>query len=94
MLVGFYVLSIESYLTTYTMGRFHLSHGLFGPTEIRILLAVGNAVAFTHPYSEIAGRSFLLFDVGGAVALAGMAAMALVTAARHTVALYREETRR
>lgn len=94
MLAGFYVLSIESYLATYTIGRFHLSHGLFGPTEIRILLALGNAVAFTHPYAEIGGRSFLLFDVGGAVAIAGMAAMALVTAARHTAALYREETPR
>ena len=94
MLVGFYVLSIESYLATYTIGRFHLSHGLLGPTEVRILLAMGNAVAFTHPYAEIDGRSFLLLDVGGAVALVGMAAMALVTAARHTVALYREETRR
>jgi len=94
MLVAFYVLSIESYLATYTMGRFHLSHGLFGPTEIRILLAVGNAVAFTHPYAVIAGRSFLLFDVGGAIGIAGMAAMALFTAVRHTAALYREETRR
>ena len=94
MLVGFYVLSIESYLATYTIGRFHLSHGLLGPTEVRIMLAVGNAVAFAHPYAEIKGRSFLLFDVGGVVALAGMAAMALVTAGRHTVALYREETRR
>ena len=94
MLAGFYVLSIESYLATYTIGRFHLSHGLLGPTEVRILLAVGNAVAFVHPYAEIGGRSFLLFDAGGAVALAGMAAMALVAAARHTIALYREETPR
>ena len=31
MLVCFYVLSIESYLATYTMGHFHLSHGIFGP---------------------------------------------------------------
>lgn len=92
MLVGFYVLSIESYLTTYTRGRFHLSHGGLGPTEVRILLAVGNAVVFTHSYAQIAGRLFLLFDAGGAVAIAGMAAMALVAAIRNTVALYREET--
>ena len=46
----------------------------------------------THPYANIAGRSFLLFDVGGAVALAGMAVMAVAAAVRHTVALYREET--
>jgi archaetidylinositol phosphate synthase len=94
MLVGFYVLSIESYLATYTIGRFHLSHGLLGPTEIRILLAVGNAVVFTRPYADIAGRSYLLFDVGGTLAIAGMAIMALVAAARNTVALYREETQR
>jgi len=92
MLVGFYFLSIESYLTTYTRGRFHLSHGGLGPTEVRILLAAGNAVVFTHPYVQIAGRSFLLFDAGGSVAIAGMAIMALVAAARNTVALYREET--
>jgi len=94
MLVGYYVLSIESYLATYTIGRFHLSHGHFGPTEIRILLVAGNAVLFTHPSANIAGRSFLLFDGGGAVALAGMAVMAVVAAVRHTVALYREETLR
>src|SRR5262249_44601802 len=28
MLAGFYILSVESYLATYTIGRFHLSHGL------------------------------------------------------------------
>jgi len=93
LLVAFYVLSIESYLATYTIGRFHLSHGLLGPTEVRILLVIGNAVASTHPYAEIAGRSFLLFDAAGTVALGGMAAMALVAAARHAVELYRDETR-
>jgi archaetidylinositol phosphate synthase len=92
MLAGYYILSIESYLATYTLGRFHLSHGLFGPTEIRILLVIGNVALLTHPYANIAGRSFLLFDVGGAVALAGMAWMAVVAAARHTLALYRTET--
>jgi archaetidylinositol phosphate synthase len=93
MLVGYYILSIESYLATYTIGCFHLSHGYFGPTEIRILLIAGNAALITHPYVIVAGRSFALFDVGGAVAIAGMAAMAVIAAVGHTVALYREETR-
>jgi archaetidylinositol phosphate synthase len=92
MLSGFYVLSIESYLATYTLGRFHLSHGLFGPTELRILLIVGNTVLFMNPYSNIAGHSFLLFDVGGVVGLAGMAVMSARAVVRHAVALYREET--
>ena len=92
MLVGFYWLAIESYLATYTIGRFHISHGLFGPTEIRILLCIGNAVLTVHPYAVFGGRRVLLFDAGGIVAIAGMAAMALIAAVRHTRLLYREET--
>jgi archaetidylinositol phosphate synthase len=91
MLVCFYALSIESYLATYTMGRFHLSHGIFGPTEIRILLAIGNAVACAHPYVNITNRRILLFDLGGEIAIAGMAVMVLSAAVRHAVILYREE---
>jgi phosphatidylglycerophosphate synthase len=92
MLAGYYVLAIESYLATYTLGRFHVSHGLFGPTEIRILLAVGNAVLVWQPYANLGWRRFLLFDVGGVVTIVGMAVMAATTALRHTAALYREET--
>jgi hypothetical protein len=93
MLLGFYALSIESYLATYTLGRFHLSHGFFGPTEIRILLVIGNTAAYVQPFAHFAGRQFLLFDVGGVIAIAGMAAMFLTAAFRHTTALHREETR-
>lgn len=91
MLVCFYALSIESYLATYTTGRFHLSHGLFGPTEIRILLAVGNILVLRYPYAMIAGGRFLSFDVGGAVAIVGMAAMVLFAAIQQTVILYKKE---
>jgi hypothetical protein len=92
LLVCFYALSIESYLATYTLGRFHLSHGLFGPTELRILLVVGNAAAYFHPYSSLPGGPFLLFDIGGVIGIAGMAAMLFTAAVRHTATLYREET--
>jgi archaetidylinositol phosphate synthase len=91
MLLCFYALSIESYLATYTTGRFHLSHGIFGPTEIRILLIAGNILVRTHPYASLAGRHLLSFDVGGAVAIAGMAVMVLSAAVRQTVLLYKEE---
>lgn len=91
MLIGFLLLSIESYLATYTMGRFHMSQGMFGPTEIRILLAIGNVALFRSPYSTILGHRFLLFDLGGAIAAAGMIAMAIATTFRHTRQLYMEE---
>lgn len=91
MLTGFLVLSVESYLTTYTLGTFRMSHGLFGPTEIRILLMIGNVALIFRPHAHLAGHTFLLFDVGGAIAIAGMFGMAVVATTRHVVTLYREE---
>jgi hypothetical protein len=62
-----------------------------GPTELRILLAIGTLALFNHARVTIAGRSFLLFDVGGVIAAAGMVVFFLVSAAQNTRALYREE---
>jgi archaetidylinositol phosphate synthase len=92
MLVVFLMLSIEAYLATYTLGRFQLSYWKFGPTEIRILLAVGNLALLTRPNVKVLGREYLLFDVGGTVAITGMALMLLVSASRHIAQLYKEET--
>jgi len=91
MLVAFLILSAESYLATYTLSRFQLSQGLFGPTEIRILLAIGSLAALRNPYSTLIGHRFLLFDIGGVIAAAAMLAMAIAITARHTAQLYREE---
>jgi phosphatidylglycerophosphate synthase len=92
-LIVYLLLSIEVYLATYTIGTFHLSFWNFGPTELRVLLAVGSLVAIWQPYAIFGTRSFLLFDVGftiGTLALAGVLAQAVV---RHTTALYRLETK-
>ncbi len=91
MLLCFYVLSIESFLATYTLGRFHISHGLFGPTEIRLLLIVGNAFLIAHKYIGLAGHTVLLFDLGGITAICGMSLMAAIAVTRHTMTLYRSE---
>lgn len=91
MLVAFLLLSGESYLATYTLGSFELSQGFFGPTEIRILLIAGNLALLRSSYSTLYGHRLLLFDVGGAIAAAGMFATAIVVAVRHTVELYMQE---
>jgi hypothetical protein len=56
---------------------------------MRILLAVGNAVAFFRPYA-LGGR-FLFFDVAGAIAIFSMAVVLVVSVARNTRALYLAE---
>jgi len=92
LLIAFLLLSIQSYLATYTMGEFHLSFWRFGPTELRILLAVGNLALLRNPLVHFLGHGpYRLFDVGGAVGLAGMAVMLLWITAKNTVRLYREE---
>ena len=91
MLIAFLLLSAESYLAAYTLTRFEMSQGLFGPTEIRLLLIAGNIRLFFTPYSMIFGHRFLLFDVGGAIATVGMVGMVVVVAVRHTAQLYRQE---
>jgi archaetidylinositol phosphate synthase len=91
MLVTFLLLAAESYLATYTLGCFELSQGWFGPTEMRILLAIGNLALLRSPYATILGHRLLLFDVGGGIAAAAMFAMAVSVGARHTAELYRKE---
>jgi phosphatidylglycerophosphate synthase len=91
MLVAFLMLSSESYLATYTLSCFQLSQGIFGPTEIRILLIAGNLALLRSPYSTLFGQRMLLFDLGGTIAAAGMFAMAILITVRHTAQLYRQE---
>jgi phosphatidylglycerophosphate synthase len=91
LLIAYFMLSIEVYLATYTIGTFHLSFWKFSPTELRILLMAGNIALIYRPVVHIAGGTHLLFDVGGIVGICGMSAMLLVTVARHTVMLYRAE---
>lgn len=91
MLVAFLLLSSESYLATYTLSCFQLSQGIFGPTEIRLLLIAGNLALLHSPYSTVFGHTMLLFDLGGTIAAVCMFATAVVVTVRHTTELYREE---
>jgi phosphatidylglycerophosphate synthase len=88
LLVLFLLLSIQSYLATYTLGEFHMSFWSFGPTELRVLLAVGNLALFRWAY-VLHGRR--LFDVGGAVGIVGMSAMLIFATACNIRRLYNEE---
>ena len=92
LLIAFLLLSIQSYLATYTMGEFHLSLWRFGPTELRILLAIGNLALLHNPMAHFLGRGpYRLFDIGGTIGLIGMSIMLLWVTVKNTQRLYREE---
>ena len=91
LLVAFLMLSVQSYLATHALGEFRISFWRFGPTELRILLAVGNLALFWKPVVHLFGGRYRLFDVGGAIGLAGMGLMMVVFTLQNTIRLYREE---
>ena len=90
-LVAYYVLSIEIYLATYCVGRFQMSFWGWGPTELRILLAIGALTLFVKPVVTIFGMHMQLFDVGGIVGTVGLIFTAIVSAIGNTRRLYAAE---
>ncbi|MFB3777510.1 MAG: CDP-alcohol phosphatidyltransferase family protein [Bryobacteraceae bacterium] len=91
LLIVYFMLTIEVYLATYTLGTFHLSFWKFSPTELRVLLMIGNVALLYRPVVGLAGGRYRLFDVGGLVGIVGMSLMLATSIIRHTAALYRAE---
>lgn len=89
LLITFLLLSIQSYLATYALGEFHLSFWRFGPTELRLLLAIGNLALFR--WAWVIHGKYRLFDIGGAIGLVGMVAILIFFTLKNTARLYREE---
>jgi len=90
-LVAYFMLSIEVYLATYCLAVFRLSFWGVGPTELRILLAIGTVALLSDPRVEILGRTYRLFDVGGVVAIGCIAFTLAATVTRNVQILYRAE---
>ena len=92
LLVAYLAVMAEVFLATHVRRVFRMSFMYFGPTELRIVLAVGTLALFYKPVVKLAGTGpYLLFDVGGLVSIAGLTLALLVSASRTIRALYREE---
>jgi phosphatidylglycerophosphate synthase len=91
VLIAYFMLNIEVYLATYTLGRFRLSFWKVSPTELRILISIGSVALLFRPWVTLGGTSYRLYDVGGVVAIAGIAITLLRSVVRNTLELYREE---
>jgi phosphatidylglycerophosphate synthase len=91
LLVAYLMLAAEIYLAAHVLGEFKITYFQMGPTELRILLAIGTLWLLVRPTVVLAGHTFLLFDVGGVIAIAGMFITLIVTAVAHTRTLYLAE---
>jgi phosphatidylglycerophosphate synthase len=92
VLVAYLLVSAEVYLATHVRGVFKMSFLGFGPTELRIVLAIGVvALAWRPVVSPFGLGPYRLFDVGGVVAIAGMVLAFVVATVRNTKALFDAE---
>jgi len=84
----------ESFLATCSRSVFRMSFWRFGPTELRILIAIGALALLRGGMVRPLGFGpYRLFDISGVCAAAGLIAIFVVNAVRNSAALYREETR-
>jgi archaetidylinositol phosphate synthase len=91
MLIVFLMLAINSYLAAYSLRVFKISQWKMGPTEMRLLLIIGNVFLIHRPYARVLGHRYLLYDVGGMIAIVGMALVLVVSSIQNTHALYELE---
>ena len=92
ILVGYLLVSAESYLATHAAGVFRMSFLGFGPTELRIVLAIGAVKCARSPFVDLfGGPTVRLFDIGGSVAAVGLAIAFAAAAVRNTRSLHRAE---
>ena len=90
-LATYFLLVVEIALATHARGTFRMSAWGMGPTELRIVLAIGTLQLMRTDSVSVFGNHWLLFDVGGAVGIAGLLLTFVVSAVTNGVALYREE---
>jgi hypothetical protein len=92
VMVVYLMVVSEIYLAAYAVGTFRIHFLRLGPTELRILFAIGTLYLLYKPTVTVLGTRALLFDVGGICAIGGLAVTLVVSAARNTRTLYRRET--
>jgi phosphatidylglycerophosphate synthase len=90
-LIAYFLMNIEIYLATYTVGVFKLSYGLMGPTELRVIVAIGNVILLSKKNVRIGDSYRLLCDVSGVVAIVVILAITVFSTIKNTKRLYNEE---
>ena len=89
LLVAYLLLTNEIALAAHVTGRFRISHGLVGGTELRMLLGAVNLVVLVRPSVEAFGREVRVLDALGIPAIAALVAIVVSSGIRNAIALDR-----
>jgi phosphatidylglycerophosphate synthase len=94
LLVAYLLVAGEVFLAASVHGLFRMSFAGVGPTELRIVLAIGTFALRHDPRIRLGALgSLAMFDVGGAMAIAGLAVALAVSVSRNARTLARLEPR-
>ena len=91
VLLAYLMLVAEVFLATHTVGVFRLSHWRLGPTELRVLLALGSVRVMVQADVTLAGHNLLVFDLAGVIACVGLVFTFFVAVARNIRELQNQE---
>jgi len=92
VLAAYLLAAAEVFLATAVHGQFRMSFAGFGPTELRLVLVMGAFASLRWPFVRPLDLGpFLLFDVGGVVAIIGLLLALAVSTIRTTRELYEKE---
>lgn len=95
VLVAYLMVTGEVFLATTTSGVFRLSSFGMGPTELRILLAIGTIALQGNPHVPLGPLGRMpLFDVGGIVTIVGLLVSLGAAVVRNVRVLSKQEPRR
>jgi phosphatidylglycerophosphate synthase len=88
LLVVYLLVAGEVFLATSVRGVFRMSFFGIGPTELRILLAIGTIALHTDPHVNLGEFGRLpLFDFSGLVAIAALGVALMVSVTANTISL-------
>ena len=92
LMAAYFAVMAEVFLATSSRGVFRMSFLGFGPTELRVVLAVGALALMGGPQVVLPGLGpCLLFDLGGLLAIVGLALTFVVSSIGNGRALYEAE---
>jgi archaetidylinositol phosphate synthase len=94
LLASYVAVMAEVFLATAARGVFRMSYLGLGPTELRIIIAVGALALLRVDAVSLPGLGAMrLFDIGGAIGVIGLAGVFVAGAVRNGRALFVEEPR-
>lgn len=90
-LIAYYLLLNEIALATHAVGVFRISFWRFGPTELRLLLALGSIRLMHSDLVRVGGHDYRLFDIGGVIGIIALVVTFIGSAISNTRMLYAAE---